>query len=601
MTRTQLRIGLAAAAIAAVVVLVFGVLAERSLRERERRGVTASLEERARLVREVAGDVPLQVPGRDALQAIAERTARSANARVTFVAADGTVVADSDVPREALAQVENHAGREEVAAALAGRTGVGSRLSRTVGRPYLYVAVPNPKGGAVRVAADLAFVDAEVATLRSLLLPAGAVAVAVAFALGIALAGRVIRPLHEIRDFLAGVARGDLDRRLPWHSPDELGEIASAIDQVALQLRSRIGELTAEKEQLRAVLLGMVEGVLVVDRDGRVVLANPRLRALFGVWGEVGGRSALEVIRRTEVEEALERAAASDEPVVAELRAGRDRERALEMHAVRFPASGPQLGTVAVFHDVTELRRLERVRREFVANVSHELKTPLTAIRGFAETLRTEGLSAEQRAQYLEVVLRHTGRLSALIDDLLELSRIEGRQATLDRIRVPLAPLVRGLLADLGPRLASRRLSVSVVCDDRRAALADRRALEQVLLNLLDNAIKYTDPGGRIQVRVAEEAERVRIDVSDDGIGIPEADRPRIFERFYRVDKARSRDLGGTGLGLSIVKHLVQALGGEVFVDSREGKGTTFSVLLPRADRAPGADGPQTPTASDSS
>jgi len=327
----------------------------------------------------------------------------------------------------------------------------------------------------------------------------------------------------------------------------------------------------------------MVEGVLVLDRAGRVILANPRLRELFGVWGAVEGRPALEVIRRADVETALAEAARTPDPVVRELSLGVDAERELEMHAVRFPASGTQLGTVAVFHDVTEIRRLEGIRRDFVANVSHELRTPLTAIRGFAETLRGSELSAEQRRQYLDVILRHADRLTALIEDLLELSRIEGGTRELAPEPLDAAALVRGLLQDLKPRLDARRLRAECRAEPAPQVWADRRALEQILLNLLDNAIKYSEPGGRIEIRILGSPAGVRIEVSDTGIGIPEADRARIFERFYRVDKARSRDLGGTGLGLAIVKHLVQAQDGELFVSSREGQGSTFTVRLPAA------------------
>jgi two-component system phosphate regulon sensor histidine kinase PhoR len=238
---------------------------------------------------------------------------------------------------------------------------------------------------------------------------------------------------------------------------------------------------------------------------------------------------------------------------------------------------------VAVFHDVSEIRRLEDIRRDFVANVSHELRTPLTAIRGFAETLRGSELPVEQSRQYLDVILRHADRLAALIEDLLELSRIEGGTRELALEPIDSAALARGLLQDLKPRLDARRLQAECRAGPAPLAFADRRALEQVLLNLLDNAIKYSEPGGRIELSISGSTAGVRIDVSDTGIGIPEADRARIFERFYRVDKARARDLGGTGLGLAIVKHLVQAQDGEVFVSSREGHGSTFTVRLPAA------------------
>jgi len=325
--------------------------------------------------------------------------------------------------------------------------------------------------------------------------------------------------------------------------------------------------------------------VLVLDRGGRVILANPRLRELFGAWGAVEGRPALELIRRADVETALVEAARTPEPVVRELQLASGGGRHLEMHAVRFPSAGPLLGTVAVFHDVTEIHRLEGVRRDFVANVSHELRTPLTAIRGFAETLRNNEVPVEQRHQYLDVILRHADRLTALIEDLLELSRIEGGTRGLALEPVDVAGLARSLLQDLKPRLDAGGLQGAVRAEPAPPALADRRALEQVLLNLLDNAIKYSEPGGRIELTVSGSAAGVRIDVSDTGIGIPESDRARVFERFYRVEKARSRDLGGTGLGLAIVKHLVQAQDGEVFIGSREGSGTIFTVRLPAATR----------------
>ncbi|HUG37518.1 MAG TPA: ATP-binding protein, partial [Candidatus Limnocylindrales bacterium] len=582
------KLGALVAGLLVGVLLVAGYVAERSLRARQIQFLADSLEARSKLVSELIAELDLAPGNRELLAEVATRAARASEARVTLIAADGVVVADSAVAADALPRLDNHASRPEVAAALGGVRGESARMSASVGRRTLYVAVPapGPEGGVVRLAVDLGFVEAEAAELRRALARGGLLGLALALPLSMALAGRLLRPMSELREVLSSMTRGDLRRRLPWRSRDELGEIADAIHRMAEELRARIADLTSEKEQLRAVLLGMVEGVLVVDRQGRVVLANRRLRELFGAWGEVIGRSALEMIRRTEIEQALEQAAASQEPVVLELAAGEDRDRAILMHAVRFPASGELLGTVAVFHDVTELRRLERVRREFVANVSHELKTPLTAIRGFAETLREKSPDEEQRRQYLDVILRHAGRLSDLIDDLLELSRIESRQTALDRTEVAVVAVAQGILRDLAPRLAARRLGAELRAEGEMHALADRRALEQVLLNLLDNAIKYTDPEGRIEIRVRREGDRIRLDVADTGIGIPESDQLRIFERFYRVDKARSRDLGGTGLGLAIVKHLVQAMGGEVSVRSRPGEGTTFTLTLPASTRA---------------
>jgi two-component system phosphate regulon sensor histidine kinase PhoR len=391
------------------------------------------------------------------------------------------------------------------------------------------------------------------------------------------------RRLDEIRTALersiAGTPPGPLGRT----EPGVLGALARTVHAVDAALAARGAAARAERERLTAVLDGMIEGVLVVGRSGEVEIANARLRELFDCWGDLAGRRTLELIRRADVDEAIARASVAPEPVIAEVALADD--RVLQLHAHRFPERGEREGVVAVFHDVSEIRRLESHRREFVANVSHELRTPLTAIRGFAETLGDDSLPPEQRKRFVEVIGRNAERLSALIEDLLELSRIEGGKHPIALEPIDVAALAGTLLRDMRPRLEARRLRASV-SGPGVLVLADRRALEQILQNLLDNAAKYTEPGGRIDVRAASDGARVRIEVADTGIGIPDRDRARVFERFYRVDKARSRDLGGTGLGLAIVKHLVQAMDGEVFLTSAEGEGTTFSVLLPAAIRA---------------
>jgi two-component system phosphate regulon sensor histidine kinase PhoR len=403
-----------------------------------------------------------------------------------------------------------------------------------------------------------------------------------AFGLALLLARIFLGPLDEIGRFAAALAAGDMERRLRWRRrPGQ--DIADALDGMAESVAARIAQANSEKEQLQAVLAGMVEGVLVVNAAGRIVLANPRLRQMFAAWGEVTGRTPLEVIRHAGVDDALRSAGASQELVSVEIQVGGSEERTILVNAVAFPTTGPRLGTVAVFHDVSDLRRLESMRRDFVANVSHELKTPLTAVRGFAETLLSGGVPQADVGNYLGVILRHAERLGNLIDDLLELSRIESRKVPLQHTAVDVGRVAAGVMAGMEPQLRSKSLTVKLVDDEAGEALADRRAVEQVLTNLLDNAAKYTNAGGQIEVRVCTEREHVRVDVQDDGIGIPEEDLPRIFERFYRVEKARSRDLGGTGLGLAIVKHLVQAMDGELFVSSEPGRGSTFSFTIPAA------------------
>jgi two-component system phosphate regulon sensor histidine kinase PhoR len=585
--RIQLELMALLAALVAVTVLAAGALAERELRRHERRQLEHALGAQAELARELVGGVPLRPEETPRLDLLARRAAGAAGVRVTLIAPDGAVVADSDIHPPDLPRVENHTGHEEVRAALAGRRASALRRSESVGRPVLYVAVPaQGDGGAVRVAAEVGALEAAASDLRGRL--AIAVALGLLAALGVSwgVARRTVRPLEELRDALGAIARGDLSTRLRPRTRDEFGEIARAVNAMAEQLRLRVGQITGEKERLQAVLSSMVEGVLVLDSDGRVALANPRLRELLSLWGPVEGRKLLEVLRHPGIDDALRAAAGASGPVVSEVEVG---EREILIHAVGFPASGPRTGTVAVFHDVSELRHLENVRRDFVANASHELQTPLTAIRGFAETLLANELPSPQVRSQVEVILRNAERLGSLIRDMLDLAQVESRRVPLQAAAIDVVRLTRMLLRDVEPRLAQRSLTAEVI--DRTegvAAWADRRAVEQVLTNLLDNAIKYTNPGGHLTVELESRPEAIRIAVRDTGIGIPRDGLARIFERFYRVDKARSRALGGTGLGLAIVKHLVQAMGGDIFVESELGRGSTFRFTLPRADRREG-------------
>ena len=388
--------------------------------------------------------------------------------------------------------------------------------------------------------------------------------------------------LDAVRRHAERLAAGDLDARLPGTWRGALRGVAAAQNRMADTLAQRVRDSEAQRARLEAVLAAMEEAVLAVDAAERVLLANPGLRELFPGPAPLEGRPLLEAVRHSEVVDALHAALRNGEPQVGELAIGPAAERRVRLHVAPFAQPGGRPGAVAVFHDVTELRRVEAVRRDFVANASHELKTPLTAIRGFAERLAEADLDDARAAQSVEVILANAKRLGALVDDLLELARIEGGSAPLRLEAVDAAELARRLLRDLEPRLRAGELSAQVEASGAGTALADRRALEQVLVNLLDNAIKYTPPGGRVAVRLRDApGGRLRVEVEDTGIGIPRRDLPRIFERFYRVDPGRSRALGGTGLGLAIVKHWTQALGGQVGVESQPGHGSCFWLELP--------------------
>jgi two-component system phosphate regulon sensor histidine kinase PhoR len=586
MTRSQLILMSMIIGLVFLVVIVFGAIAERSLREREMANITRSLERRAMLVRELAGEVRFDVARRDTLDAIADRSERAAAARVTLIDSNGAVVGDSDVPLGKLSEVESHADRPEVRAALAGRVGTSTRRSNTVGRPLLYLAIPDAlAAGVVRLAVDVSDIDGAVAELRRSLVAAGVVGIAAAIAVSFGLSWLTLRPLREMRRVADSIAGGNLGSRLTARGVDELGGISTAINQMAEQIRERIEETTSEKDQLQAVLNGMVEGVLVVDVAGRVLLVNDRLREFYQITNEVFGCPALEAVRDAEVDALLTDAAATDQPVSRKITAIRADRRTFRVHAVRFPAGGgSRTGTVAVFHDITEVARLEAVRRDFVSNASHELRTPVAAIRGYAETLLDSAeLAADDRDSALETIHRHAIRLSNLVADLLDLSAIEGRSLDSEPSRVDVAALADRLVSDSQQLIAEQGLELELTAPSPAWAWVRRPAVEQTLSNLLDNACSYTDSGGRIRVSVGVAGDAVTLCVADSGIGISPADQQRIFERFYRVDASRSRAVGGTGLGLSIVKHLVQSLGGRIDVESQIGRGSTFTVTLPAA------------------
>jgi two-component system phosphate regulon sensor histidine kinase PhoR len=583
MPRIQRRLMLALAALVVAVSAVAGIWADRSMRARELAHIETWLGSSAHTVAELVRGVPFDAAHGAELSALARRAAAATRARVTLIAPDGTVVADSDVRPEDLPSVANHASRPEVAAALAGNAGSNTRRSETVGRNFLYVGVPRAPPsppGVVRVAADLVSVDVALGELRSALLAGLVLSLGAALVLSYFLSRALLRPLWAFNGALARLSAGELGARVRWRSNDELGDLARAFDGMAEDLERSHSAIVAERDRLAAVLSVMVEGVLVVDAEERIVLANPRLRELLGIRGEIEGLRPLAAVRNADVDDALRAALAENQPVHREIALPGVERRVLEVHAASF-AIGAAKGAVAVFHDMTEVRRLETVRRDFVANASHEIKTPLTAIRGFAETLLSNDLPTRDARNYLEIILRHSERLSRLVEDLLELSRLESGKFTLEPEPLDVGVLVAKLCRELEPRLRERGISLRIAAQSAPRAFADTRAVEQILQNLLDNALKYSDRDREIEVRVQADADDVRVDVADQGIGIPEVDRARIFERFYRVDRGRSREQGGTGLGLSIVKHLVQASGGDVWVESTPGVGSTFSFTLP--------------------
>lgn len=511
---------------------------------------------------------------------IAKAMSAAAGMRVTLIREDGTVAGDSEVDIKGLGEVENHGARLEVLGAKARGQGTDMRPSATIGTRLMYVAVPMMRKdqliGVARVAMPLMEVDRTLEAMRRALRVAALLALAVAICMSFLAAHLTSRKLRELTHAAQRMAAGDLSARTRASGTDEVNALGRALDHLATTLSGSIDELRSERDLLTGILSSMNEGVLVVDADRRIVLANRALRDLLLLPRNAPGKSVLQLIRNVELHKVVEEAARGSS-TDGELSLSSPSSKRLLVRGV--PLRGTTGAVLAVFVDVTELRRLEAVRRDFVANASHELRTPLTVVRAAAETLRTVADDPEKRARFVDLIERNADQLEQLIADMLDLARIESGEMKVQLEPMRLAPSVEGIAAQHEHRAQLKRI-VLVHDVGNIAVRADRRVLEHVLDNLVDNALKYCPDGASIRISASVVNDMVRISVADTGPGIGSEHIDRIFERFYRVDAGRSRALGGTGLGLSIVKHLVEAMGGSVSVESRVGAGSTFSFTL---------------------
>ena len=576
--------------------LVLGVLAavdyfaDRALRrDYERRGF-----EQLHTIARIAQENPPQfsvVPPTDpqeiaALQTWIRRLAAS-GARVTVIAADGTVLADSQSDPQTM---ENHARRPEIAQAMAEGSGRSIRHSATVNRDLLYYAVRQPSAAGKSVVLRFAEPEETVAQVlgpfRKSLGLASLAILLVASGLILLVSRNFSERIEKLTAFSQRVAEGDFRPQASDGTGDALDRLSHSLNQTAARLDGTIHTLTEERNLSSAILGSMVEGVLVVNGAERVVFANQSFAEILGLkMPPQPGSGLVEVVRQTELIEAARKVLAGEPRVEAEIVTGTLRQRffAATVASVRAAETN---GAVIVLHDITDLRKLERVRRDFVANVSHEFRTPLTAIQGFAETLLAGAMNDPQnRERFLGIIVEHSRRLARLTEDLLMLSKMDADRLELETRRIPVGPFVESCIETSTPRAKDKDLKLLVNLAERVPDIAgDRRRLTEVLQNLLDNAIQYTPAGGQIMVSAGPKNGEVIFTVSDTGIGIPQADQPRIFERFYRVDVARSREVGGTGLGLSIAKHLIENHGGKIWVESEVGRGSQFHFSVPIFD-----------------
>jgi two-component system phosphate regulon sensor histidine kinase PhoR len=546
----------------------------------------ADLEARARLIASTIGNTLFSVSAEELNQRCAQLS-KAAAARVTIILPSGTVLADSDHDSETM---DNHADRPEVIDALAGRVGNASRYSYTLKTDLSYVAFPIYSGtetiGIVRIAVPEPSVrsavratSAEVAT--------GMVLVAfVVTALSFIATRSVTRPVEQLRRGAERFANGELESRLAVPNTAELGLLANTMNTMAIELSDRIHTVERHRNELQAVLSSMVEGVIAFDSDERVISLNRAVADMFDVPRDHAvGRMIHEVFRNVDLQRFVTSILATGEPQVGSIALELRGEEHLQLQcAALHDAQGNRIGGLVVLHDITRLHRLETARRDFVSNVSHELKTPITSITGYVETLLDGALEDPVSARkFLEIIRKQADRLTALIEDLLQLSRIE-QNAEEERL-----PLEQGPLREVLDRAvqaceltaASKSVTVELRCDDDVNARMNAPLLQRAFENLLENAIKYSDDGTKVIVEASREPSYIVIAMTDQGCGIAQEHLARIFERFYRVDQARSRKLGGTGLGLAIVKHIVRVHGGKTTVESVPGKGSTFRIHLP--------------------
>jgi two-component system phosphate regulon sensor histidine kinase PhoR len=523
------------------------------------------------------------------LQDIAKKIDKSLNLRVTVIKPDGTVIADSEMTDKELPEAGNHINRVEIQAAAKQGFGKSVRFSTTKKTNMLYMAMsigPSGSLGYLRLAMHLYDIKAVEVKIRNILGTALILVFALALILGYAISIRISKPLERMSWIAASMAKGDFSKKIIRYSNDEVGSLARTLDYMAKELNNKMKKISYEEAKLDAVISSMFEGIMLTDEKGDILMMNPSLQKLFMVDSVPAGKTPIEILRSNKIQQIVDNIIKTRRRYAAEeTLAGMTEEKTVLVNGAPVMQNEKMQGAILVFHDITELRLLERIRKDFVANVSHELRTPLSNIKGYAETLLNGAIRNEKDSMdFTKIIYHESERLSNIINDLLDIARIESGKMDMVLLPVKTVSLATKVCDILKKPALDKGISIEISAPENMPeALADEGRLAQVLVNLVDNAIKYTPRHGRVKVAISGTDGYIQFDISDTGIGIPGNDIARIFERFYRVDKARSRELGGTGLGLSIAKHIIQAHGGQIWVASAVGKGSTFSFTIPVA------------------
>jgi two-component system phosphate regulon sensor histidine kinase PhoR len=572
-----------------IALLTFAWIFSRNLNQFYTQETQLDLESRARLVvPQVQGS--LQASQTAYLDALSKQLGEQSHTRITMITLDGKVVGDSvEDPR----RMDNHANRPEIIEALHGKVGVATRYSHTLQQNMMYVALPvveeDTVVGCVRTALPLRTISSTISSALYPIIYSGLGIALIATLISLWLSRRISLPLEEMKRGAERFARGELDGRLPSYSGEEMWGLAEAMNQMAAQLDDRIRTVVRQRNEQEAVLGSMLEGVLAVDKEERILRINQTAAELLDIVpAEAVGRRILEKVRKPELQKFISETLRSQSGIEADITLIiRGKQCFLQAHGTPLRDSrGKDIGALIVLNDITRLQRLENIRRDFVANVSHELKTPITAIKGSVETLLSGAMDEPESAhRFLEIVARQADRLNAIIEDLLALSRIEQgeEQSGIELIRGDIKQVLQSALQSCQVKAQEKRMHLDLESPEELIAPINAPLLEQALVNLIDNAIKYSPDQSRVRIAATRDDHGMQIQVQDWGSGIAHEHLPRLFERFYRVDKARSRKFGGTGLGLAIVKHIVQAHNGQINVASTPGEGSTFTIKLPTA------------------
>mgnify|MGYP001078562062 CR=1 FL=1 len=588
--------------LASVLIVVLGEYLSSTIKNNYLSKLRENLTVQSRLIAE---NIPLSF--KDNLDDFCKRYKDKTGARITIIDSTGRALGDSNEPS---ALMENHSNRPELIEAEASGIGSSIRFSKTIHKNLFYLALAITKDSEkrfLRMSVPLHDIEAAVRKIKIQILTASFASLLIVFLIGFIQTGRIVRTIEEIAAFSKEVASGNFRKRLFPRRKDELGELTKNVSDMSQELQGRLKQSEEEKYMIEAILMNMSDGLMLTDLKGMILLSNAAVKNLFGIESGIEGKTIMETLRKAELVDLIDKVAETGKTTSHEMEVTYPKELLLMVTAAPYSVKGELFGAVLAFHDITRLKQLEDIRKDFVANVSHEIKTPITAIRGFAETLLEGALDDRENAyKFLETIKNHSERLNSLVSDLLALSRIELGDIKIEKEAINLDNVIDTVFETLREKAQSKGLYLKKeIAPAPFEVTADRNRLIQILLNLVDNGIKFTEDGG-VTVKVQSRKSKIQIppyppfakrgdgginssslgdfveiSVEDTGIGIPKKHILRLGERFYRVDKARSRELGGTGLGLAIVKHLVKAHWWEMEIESTPGKGTTVRIIIP--------------------